>query len=67
VEIVGNEERLLYHTPDEAVNKILHVIKQPQEQVELRVYLGSRKDLFTADCFVQWIQEIVRDFLADRS
>ncbi len=67
VEIVGNEERLLYHTPDEAVNKILHVIKQPREQAELQDGLGARKDLFTADSFVQRIQEEVRDFLADRS
>ena len=63
VEIVGNEERLLYHTPEEAVHKILRVINQPQEQTELRGNLGLRKDLFTAEKFVRQIQEVVGDFL----
>jgi glycosyltransferase involved in cell wall biosynthesis len=65
VEIVGNEERLLYHTTEEAVAKILRVMNQPQEETELRGYLGLRKDLFTAEKFVRRIQEEVRDFLAD--
>ena len=63
VEIVGNEERLLYHTTEEAVAKILRVMTHPQEETELRDHLGLRKDLFTAERFVQRIQEEVADFL----
>ena len=65
MEIVGNETRLLYHTDEEAVDKILGVMTRPEEQVELRNFLNARKDLFTAEQFVRRIQEVVRDDFAD--
>lgn len=67
VEIVGNDERLLYQTNDEAVAKILRVLKHPQEQAALSEYLQSRKDLFTTERFVQRIQEIVSQFQTEGS
>jgi glycosyltransferase involved in cell wall biosynthesis len=62
VEIVGKDPRLLYQTDDEAIEKIVHVLMSNQEQLSLRKYLKSRKELFTTDKFMQRIRDVVRDF-----
>ena len=62
VEIVGKDPRLLYQTDDDAVEKIVHVLRSNQEQMSLREHLKSRKELFTTEKFMQHIQKIVKDF-----
>jgi glycosyltransferase involved in cell wall biosynthesis len=65
VEIVGHDQRLLYHTPAEAVEKILRVMRAPHEQQALQTHLAARKELFTAEKFMRHMQEIVQNFLHD--
>lgn len=62
VEIVGEDERLVYETKKQAVEKILHLIRSPDEQISIYKYLDSRKDLFSTEKFMSEIQEIVRQF-----
>jgi glycosyltransferase involved in cell wall biosynthesis len=62
IEVVGNEERLLYDTVDEAVEKIARTISRLEEQKSLRAYIESRKDLFSTEHFVERIREIVGHF-----
>jgi glycosyltransferase involved in cell wall biosynthesis len=64
VEILGGDDRLLYGTAEDAVAKILRVMKDPGEQAALRRHLESRRHLFSTAEFVRHIQEIVRQFLA---
>ena len=61
VEIIGNEERLLYHDGVEAVEKIVQVLSKTDLQSVLRVHLAGRKQLFSTEHFTRQIQEIVRD------
>lgn len=62
VEIAGKDERLVYGGEDEAVSKIVRIMNNPEEQTSLRSYLGSRKELFSAERFMNQIREIVRQF-----
>jgi glycosyltransferase involved in cell wall biosynthesis len=62
VEIVGGDDRLLYETDKEAVEKILCVMGNSDEQKSLRNYLGSRKEMFSSEIFMCRIREIVRRF-----
>ena len=62
MEIVGRDERLLYASVDEAAEKILRTIRDPDRQASLRSLLASRKELFSTDCFVRRIREFVRNF-----
>lgn len=61
-EILGQEDRLLYETNEEAIAKILRVMRNPSEQCALRRYLNPRKGLFSAERFMRKMQEIVRKF-----
>ena len=67
VEIVGNDERLIYSSPENAVNKILRALRDPDYQASLRSYVASRRNLFTAERFVNRIREVVGDFLREQS
>ncbi|MGH7791717.1 MAG: glycosyltransferase [Thermodesulfobacteriota bacterium] len=62
VEIVGGDERLAYQTNDEAAEKIIRVMDNPNEQDSLRNYLHSRKGLFSSEAFMRQIREIVSGF-----
>ncbi|MGH7808618.1 MAG: glycosyltransferase [Thermodesulfobacteriota bacterium] len=62
VEIVGGDERLAYQTNDEAAEKIIRVMDNPNEQDYLRNYLHSRKGLFSSEAFMRQIREIVSGF-----
>jgi len=62
MEIVGADDRLLYKTSQEAVRKIVRVMRNPDEQASLRSYLDSRRDLFCKERFMQQIREIVEQF-----
>jgi glycosyltransferase involved in cell wall biosynthesis len=62
VEIVGNEERLLYESAVNAVAKIVQVLSDTDTQSTLHAYLATRKQLFSTECFLRHFQSIVRDF-----
>lgn len=62
VEIVGGDERLVYRTEEEALEKIIRVITNPKEQTSIRSYLDSRKELFSTEKFKNQIREIVSRF-----
>jgi glycosyltransferase involved in cell wall biosynthesis len=62
VEIVGRDDRLLYETDKDAVEKILCVMNNSDKQTSLRDYLGSRKKMFSSEIFMCRIREIVRRF-----
>jgi hypothetical protein len=63
VEIIGHEDRLLFETDEEAVEKIAHVLGRPGEQKMLREYLATRQELFSTERFKREIAEIVRGFV----
>jgi glycosyltransferase involved in cell wall biosynthesis len=65
VEILGGDDRLLYRAVEDAVAKILRVMKDPGEQAALRRHLESRRHLFSTAEFVRRIQDVVRQFLAN--
>ncbi|PSF36240.1 hypothetical protein C7H19_13615 [Aphanothece hegewaldii CCALA 016] len=62
VEIVGEEKRLLYQTVGEAVEKIVSVISNPDEQKHLCQYLQDRSQCFSIEQFKENIKIIVRQF-----
>jgi glycosyltransferase involved in cell wall biosynthesis len=61
-EIVGEDDRLLYDTTEEAVGKIVRVMRSHNQQIALRRFLGSRRDLFAQDLFRRRIQDVVHEF-----
>jgi glycosyltransferase involved in cell wall biosynthesis len=67
MEIVGGDDCLLYDTNEEAVTKILRVMKNRDEQISLRRHLDSRKHLFSTDKFIYYIQHIIRQFSKELS
>ncbi len=62
MEIVGDEPALMYDTDDEAVEKILAVMRNTAEQERLRNVLEQRGQLFSTDRFVREVREIVDAF-----
>jgi glycosyltransferase involved in cell wall biosynthesis len=62
VEIVGGDERLVYGTVQEAIEKITRVMNNSDEQISILSYLDSRKKLFSTEKFMNQIQDIVRRF-----
>jgi glycosyltransferase involved in cell wall biosynthesis len=61
-EIVGADERLLYSSDEEAVQKISNVICNPELQTSLRHALSKRSQLYTKEAFIRKIQQIVDQF-----
>jgi glycosyltransferase involved in cell wall biosynthesis len=66
VEIVGDQERLLYSTAEEAVDKISATIEDAARQLALRDVLEKRGALFSTERFVLEFRGIVRSFLEQR-
>ena len=62
MEIVGEEPALMYDTDDEAVEKILAVMRNTAEQERLRTLLAQQGQLFSTDRFVTEVREIVGSF-----
>lgn len=62
VEIVGRDERLVYENEEEAVEKIVRIVGNPEEQNSIRSYLNPRKRLFSAEKFMSEIREVVKRF-----
>jgi glycosyltransferase involved in cell wall biosynthesis len=63
VEIVGGDERLLYDTDAEAVEKILQVLDNADTQFELSKKMAERAGLYSPDNFVGKLKGIVDRFL----
>jgi glycosyltransferase involved in cell wall biosynthesis len=60
IEIVGDDDRLLFGSPDEAAEKIGAVLRDPSRQASLRAHLARRAERFSAEAFVTRFREIVR-------
>jgi len=63
VEIVGNDERLIYSSREDAVNKILRALRDPDYQASLRNHVASRRNLFGSERFVSRIRQVISDYL----
>jgi glycosyltransferase involved in cell wall biosynthesis len=66
VEIVGHDERLIYSSREDAVNKILRALRDPDHQASLRNHIASRRNLFGSERFVSRIRQVVGDYLRER-
>ena len=64
VEIVGNDPALLYSSADDAVERILRVLRNPGLQSELASKLQQRAERFTVEAFAAGLREAVRGFLS---
>jgi glycosyltransferase involved in cell wall biosynthesis len=62
VEIVGDEDTLLYGQEEEATDKILKVATDAREQARLREHLKARTAMFTTQRFSEEIRAIVHAF-----
>ena len=58
VEIVGDDERLIYYSREDAVHKILRALRDPDCQASLRNHIASRRNLFTSERFVSRLQAV---------
>ena len=63
-EIVGNDERVIYHSPEDAVAKIDRLLSDPAYEAEVRADLEARRELFTETRFMAEILEAVEQFSA---
>jgi glycosyltransferase involved in cell wall biosynthesis len=61
-EIVGDAADLAYTNDDDAVEKILRVMRSESRQRQLRYYLEERGKSFSTDNFVSTIKQIVSTF-----
>jgi len=66
-EIIGQDERLLFGTVEEGVEKIVAVLNSPPQQLILRQQLAGRGTLFDSVRFVSRFREAVRQFEAQQS
>lgn len=64
VEIVGGEPRLVFHSPEDAVSKILHTMGSTVEQAELRSLLAARVPRFSVERFVEGVRAAAAEQLA---
>jgi len=60
IEIVGDDDRLLFSSLDEAVEHIVATLRDPARQAALRGHLAARAERFSAAHFVTRMREIVR-------
>lgn len=67
VEIVGNNPALLYSSADDAVARILRVLRSPELQTKLHHELRRRAGLFTSDAFVAGFRQVVSRFVASQA
>ena len=65
VEII-NDERLIYRSEEEATEKIVRVLSNSQDQVDIRNHLKSRVQLFSVERFMEQIRDIVQACLEDQ-
>lgn len=60
VEVVGDEPRLRFRSVEDAADKILATLRDPDRQAALRAHLAERADRFSTGRFVTRLREIVR-------
>jgi glycosyltransferase involved in cell wall biosynthesis len=63
-EIVGSQELLLFHRPEQAVERIAKVLSSKRIQNQLRQGLKYRSKMFSAERFMAEIRKAVKEFLA---
>ncbi len=61
-EIVDNDDRMLYSSEDEAVDRITRILNDDALRADLRRSLAARKPLFSTELFVRRIRKLVREF-----
>ena len=66
VEIVGNDQRLMYSSREDAVAKILRALREPEYQAALHRSVVARKDMFSSQRFVTRIRKVISDFFRSR-
>jgi glycosyltransferase involved in cell wall biosynthesis len=64
VEIVGEEARLRWTSPEDAVGKILATLADTSRQAALRAHLAERAGLFSTERFCSELRALVRDLSA---
>jgi glycosyltransferase involved in cell wall biosynthesis len=62
VEIVGGDERLLFNNVEDAADKIVRVLRDPQVEADLRRHVAAQRERFTAQAFCESLREIVERF-----
>ena len=62
IEIVGDEDALLYDSEEEAAEKIAAVLSNPAEERRLREHLRARGERFAPGRFVGEVRDIVSSF-----
>jgi glycosyltransferase involved in cell wall biosynthesis len=62
-EVVGGDERLLYGSGEEAVEKVLAVLGCEETQASIRSALGARGELYSAETFMREMRGIVDGFV----
>jgi glycosyltransferase involved in cell wall biosynthesis len=60
IEIVGADDRLLFETPDDAVEKIMAVLRDSERRMALQAYLAQRARCFSSETFVTRFRDLVR-------
>jgi len=66
VEIVGNDERLLYQSNAEAIAKICAALGDEAHALKLREHILAQRDRFSEEVFVDHFRSIVADWFAAR-
>ncbi len=66
-EIVDHNPALLYETPQEAVEKIDSMLRNPTLERATRLCLQQRSRQFSADSFMREIRRVVDEFAASRT
>jgi hypothetical protein len=67
VEIIGGAPRLLYASPDDAVEKITRVLDDADAQRALCAQLAARAELFRVEHFTQELRALMQEALCERA
>ena len=62
--IIGDAPALLFRDDDEAVDRIVSMLRSPAAQASARAHLAERGELFTAERFVEELRRTVDAFAA---
>ena len=60
IEIVGDDDRLLFGSSEEADEKICAVLRDPERQAALRAHLATRAERFSTEAFVTRFRQLVQ-------
>jgi glycosyltransferase involved in cell wall biosynthesis len=66
-EIVDHNPALVYGTPDEAVEKIDSMLKNPTLKATTRAFIEQRAQKFSAESFIRDIRRVVGEFIASQT